>query len=165
MLQHVYITFFFFGINLKTDWEHFDRIYREAIPFIHPENPGGWTIALSSLYNQFCKFYTQRSLREQKIFKRINKLQEKKAAKIDKTQADQGGDSIDEDDTFSDEDEVDQVQQQQTSLEDELQKSALFLDDSCHEKFIEIMSFIIKNLLYSNENSVTSFAGTICRVR
>ena len=134
------------------------------MPFIHPENPGVWTITLASLYHHFCKLYVKRYWREQRILKRIQKLQEEKASKIDKSQADQGGDGRDDDDTLSGEEDEEQVEQQQTSLEDEIEKSSHFLDDFCHERFIEIMSFVIKNLLLSRENPVIDFAAIICRV-
>ena len=39
------------------------------------------------------------------------------------------------------------------------------LDDSCHEKFIEMMTYVVKSLLYSRDEEVTGFVAKICRVR
>jgi len=50
------------------------------------------------------------------------------------------------------------------ALEKLEERSQYFLDDYCHGKFIEIMSFVLKNLLYSRDDEVNSFVSKTCRV-
>lgn len=100
-------------------------------------------------------------MREQRVFKRIQKLQAKKEAGI--AQVEQEGDNKDQDDALS-EDDNEQAEQQQVLLEENIDKSVYFLDDSSHERFIKIMSFVIKNLLYSREGAVPDLSAIICRV-
>lgn len=53
---------------------------------------------------------------------------------------------------------------QENEVEESPTISEYFLDESCHNKFIEIMLFVIKNLLYSSDDNVSFWTARMCRV-
>jgi len=162
---------------LKKDWENLERIYRSTLTFIHPENAGNWSASLAQFYHEFCKFYTKRANREQRQIdkKRLknkdameeekNAFEEKEKNKDDEEigrldevdigflegEEDEGEQAKDEDDEES---EVDEDEAEELTDLQKKEEQAFYLDEACHQKFIEIIEYVLKNLIYSRDAKV-----------
>ena len=177
--------------NQVIDWENFDRIYRATLPFIHPENAGAWSVSLASFYDEFSKLYIRRALKEQRAADRKNKKSDNNkeiiladsekfkdddedVAPIEEVDLGLLGDDEEEeqekegedDGVQEDDDDEQDISEPQDDLQtgDKKDKLVYKLDDTCHAKFLEIIEYVLKNLVYSRDNKVTDHVAKISRV-
>lgn len=150
------------------------------MPFIHPENAGHWSGNLAYFYAELCKLYIKRANQEQRRARKNNKdaMEEEKEAAFD----DEEAEHLDEVDIglIDEKEEEDEKKEEENESDDEEPeddavseaagaekeaKADYLLDEGCHAKIMEMITYVLKNLVYSRDGKVIDQVAKTCRVR